>query len=211
MNRPQHMLSLIAACLLAGGAASIAQSGGSPPVRRAAVEHETEEMLDMWGGACSLYCAVGPSVRASSRLTQSGHSYPAEAAHDFDISTAWVEGKPGHGVGEYLEYTYDLTKEPVQNGLAVTTAHIFNGYRKSRHLWKANSRVRRFKLLVDGRPHALIDLVDTPKMQTVEFKPVPLPQKKRVVLRFEIVSVYAGTRYQDTAVTDITFDGTGHH
>jgi hypothetical protein len=202
---------VVAGLLAATGAWSGQESGELPVLRAKVLAPETKDDLEEWSGGCSLYCAVEPSVRASSRLAEGGRTYPAGQAHDFDLSTAWVEGKPGHGVGEYLEYTYDLTKKPVQPGLAVTTVHIFNGYRKSPQVWKANSRVKRFRLLVNGRPRAFIDLSDTATMQTVELKPVPLPGKARVHLRFEIAAVYPGRRHQDTAVTDLTFDGTGHH
>jgi len=202
---------LLAGLLLLGAALQAHGTATLPELRARVVARETKDLLAEWGDGCSLYCAVGPSVRASSRLSEKGHSYPAAQAQDFDLDTAWVEGKPGHGVGEYLEYTYDLTREPVQANLAVTQMHVFNGYRKSRHLWEANSRVRRFRLLVDGRPRAYVDLADTPTMQNVDLKPIPLPRKGKVSLRFEIVSVYPGAQYQDTAITDLTFDGTGHH
>jgi hypothetical protein len=180
------------------------------PVVRARIT-ETKEAVEMWDGACSLYCAVGPElVRSSSRLAEKGRTYPADQAHDWDLDTAWVEGKPGYGVGEYLEYVYDL-KEVKMPSLTVHTVHVFNGYRKSPDLWRANGRVKRFRLKVNGAPRAYFDLKDSRSMQTLSFRPIPLPPGEKTALRFEIVSVYPGARHQDTAVTDLTFDGGGHH
>lgn len=182
-----------------------------PTLRPTLPAKETQEDLEFWSGACSLYCALGPSVQASSQLREKGRKYPGEQAQDFDLTTAWVEGKPGYGIGEFLEYTYSGKDAPAGSHLAVTEVRLFNGYRKTPEVWKANSRVKRLRLLVNGRPTANLDLKDSMKMQTFKLKPIPLPHNRDVVLRFQIVSVYPGDRYQDTAITDLTFDGTGHH
>lgn len=201
----------LAATLAVTFLALASATSAAPAVWKARVEQETAEKLDLWAGACSLYCLISPSVRASSELREGGRFHAAGRAHDFDLETAWVEGKPGYGIGEYLEYTYDTRKNPVGRDTGVDRIYIVNGYRKSRHLFQANARVKRFRLLVDGKPHAYIHLRDTSTMQVVQFKPIPLPQKSRRTLRFEIVDVYPGSQYHDTVVTDLTFDGVGHH
>jgi hypothetical protein len=125
---------------------------------------ETKESLEMWDGACSLYCAVGPEIiRASSQLKEKGQSYPADQAHDWDLQTAWVEGKPGPGIAEYLEYTYDMTKVANMSKLGITSITVFNGYRKSADLWRANGRVKRMRLSIKGKTKCFVDLQDTPR------------------------------------------------
>ena len=195
--------------VLAG--ASLALAAAAPLLRGVAVPSENPDDVKEWAGGCSLYCAIAPSVRASSRLAPSGGArYDAKQGHDFNLQTAWVEGAKGNGVGEYLEYTYDFT-EKSQASLAVNHITVFNGYRKSRHLWKANGRVKAFALSVNGKPRGVIRLADAYNYQTVELPPIPLANGKKTVLRFTIRDVYPGEKYQDTAVTDLTFDGTGHH
>ena len=53
------------------------------------------------GMECSWYCGGGPQgFSASSQLVgDSVQQYIPHNAHDFDISTAWVEGVEGPGIG----------------------------------------------------------------------------------------------------------------
>ena len=83
---------------------------------------------------------------------------------------------------------------------------------KTPALWQANNRVKKLKLWVNNQPFALLSLRDLPALQT--FK-VPLlgnrADKKELILRFEILEIYPGTKYHDTALTEIFFDGIDVH
>lgn len=158
---------------------------------------------------CSWYCGGGPEkVTASSQLKPAGdNTYDAKNAHDFSFKTAWVEGVPGYGAGEYLEYLFK-NESP-----RVTDILIYNGYLKSEAGWKKNSRVKRLKLSVNGRPFVILDLRDTRALQTFKL-PGPLGRTsngKDMVLRFEILDVYKGDAYDDTAITELFFDGLDVH
>lgn len=182
-----------------------------PTFRGVAVAREDPEEIDLWGGGCSLYCAVIPEVRASSSLRPGVKSrYEAGLSHDYDLTTAWVEGGEGDGIGEYLEYSFDLGK--MQNaGLALTNITVFNGYRKSRATWQENGRVKRFGVTVNGKAYGTIMLQDAYNYQTVKIGKVPLRSGKKTTVRLTIQEVYPGAKHRDTAITDLTFDGTGHH
>jgi hypothetical protein len=175
------------------------------------VEREDPEAIENWGSDCSIYCAISPTVSASSNLPPKGSlKYGAEQAHDFDLKTAWVEGKDDDGIGEYLEYTYDLT-DLSDSRLALTSITLFNGYRKTRELWKDNSRVKSLKLYVNGKPYAIIRLKDKYNFQTAAIGRIKLAQGRKTLLRFEIMEIYKGDKYADTAIAELEFDGTGHH
>ena len=102
-----------------------------------------------------------------------------------------MEGRPGHGIGEFL--TVDLGKPHKVTGL-----QIMNGYHKNVRLFKANSRVRSATIAFSNGSRRSIRLEDAPGIQTIEFPPV----EARWV-QFKLESVYAGTKYKDTAITEL--------
>ncbi len=166
-------------------------------------------IYDIEGEGCSWYCAGGPrAVRASSELPPQGqHTYRAQNAHDLSLRSAWVEGVDGQGTGEYLEYVFE-PESP-----RITHIKVFNGYVKSENAWKANSRVKRLDVYVNGAPFARLHLQDTRAEQTFAL-PAPLGRRadgQELRLRFEIAAVYPGDRYEDTALTEIFFDGLDVH
>lgn len=86
-------------------------------------EDEMKGYWDAIGDGCSWYCGGGPdSVWASSSLKpMAGLNYKADNAHDLSYKTAWVEGVPGNGIGQYLVYRFSaqaprITKIIVVNG-----------------------------------------------------------------------------------------------
>ncbi len=83
----------------------------------------------------------GESIWASSSLTETIggrlYNYGPEALFDSDLSTSWVEGSEGNGVGESVTV---LTNRPV-NGLS-----LVNGFAESSKLFEQNGRVRDLKL-----------------------------------------------------------------
>ncbi len=139
-------------------------------------------------------------------------TYGAQNAHDFNIVTAWVEGDSGHGIGAYLEYEFDTGKMTYIGGdhnYAIYDIYIANGYKKSKRLWESNSRVKKFKMYVNGEPFGILELLDAFEFQTISIPKIPLPPKGLLTLRFEIMEVYPGTKYKDTAITELLFSGSG--
>lgn len=172
-------------------------------------ESEDSSIWDTVEQGCSWYCGGGPyKITASSALKPSGGiTYEAKNAHDFSFRTAWVEGAPGYGEGEYLEYFFQ-NKSP-----RVTDILIYNGYVKSETGWKKNSRVKQLKLWVNGKPDAVLELQDTRALQTFKLNG-PLGRAKDgkdLILKFEILDVYKGDAYDDTAITELYFDGLDVH
>ena len=162
---------------------------------------------------CSWYCAgTVHQIYASSELAPSGeNSYSASNAHDFKERTAWIEGKPDYGVGESITYIFDYSDEPeLAEHLGVNKLLIANGYKKSRALWEANSRVKKLKMFVNGDHYADIQLADAFEIQTVQFDPIMFKSGRKEI-KFEILEVYPGTKYKDTAISLLMFDGVGDH
>jgi len=156
---------------------------------------------------CSWYCGNGDPIKitASSRLASQGaNNYNEKNLHDFRANTPWVEGVQGYGIGEWVEYTFKA-----QNP-RITTIIILNGYNKSESAWKNNSRVKKLKLYIKGKPVAILNLEDTRCTQFFEIDPVT-DANKEWTMRFEIVDVYKGDKWDDTAISEIYFDGLDVH
>ncbi|MEL6589644.1 MAG: hypothetical protein AAFQ68_06165, partial [Bacteroidota bacterium] len=168
---------------------------------------ETRSQTIYYVGALgdSWYNGGGPyKLSASSSLEPNApNSYYPDNAHDFDLSTAWIEGADDYGEGEYIEYFFREGTPPV------TEIHIYNGYTKSNKSWEDNSRVKTLKLSVNGREKALLHLEDTRGKQKFQLGEELQSKSGDLVLRFEIVDVYPGAKYQDTGFAELEFDGTG--
>lgn len=165
-----------------------------------------EDHLDIsiWG--CSWYCGGGPdSIFASSILPQNKDiDYIAENVHDFSLRTAWVEGANGYGIGESITIRFQKQSPPV------TTVKIYNGYMKSDKSWKDNSRVKQLKLYINDVPYALLNLKDSKSEQIFDIGSHQ-GLESDLYLKFEIIDVYKGDKYDDVAIAEIEFDGTGVH
>jgi len=174
---------------------------------------ESEDYWEILGMGCSWYCGGGlDSTYASSELV--GGKYTANNIHDLNYKTAWVEGAVGHGIGEKI--TYDFPPENPR----ITKIIIINGYIKSNKAWTENSRVKALKMFIDGKPFAILELADSKQEQSFSFSPLGVADRKDYDLlrtmphwkmTFEILEVYPGSKYEDTAITEIYFDGIDVH
>ena len=169
---------------------------------------------------CSWYCGgdVHGFVASSALPTYKGIDYSAERAHDFDISTAWVEGADGQGEGEYLKYSFDYVAHPTHpndppaDGLGITELILVNGYAKSERLWQLNSRVKNLRIYLNDAPYADVTLVDTAEVQLVPIGTIMFKDHGgQLTLRFEITATYPGTKYADKAISELVFGGVGVH
>jgi len=157
---------------------------------------------------CSWYCGGGPyKVEASSALKpHKGIEYGAKNAHDLSFKTAWVEGAEGLGIGESLTYSF-RNQSP-----RITEIEIYNGYVKSDKAWKENARVKRLRLHVNEVPTAILNLQDTKALQSFKVETLGHREDGRdLILKFEIIEAYPGTKYEDVAITEIFFDGLDVH
>ncbi len=145
--------------------------------------HLENETCDDVGGF--RYCA------SSVLEPQYGFNYRPKNMVDSDLKTAWVEGsKNGHGEGETI--IVDL------NGLRTVSAiQVMNGYHKNERLFLANSRVHIAELQFSNGEARQVSLADAPGLQTID-----VGKQHTSWVRFTIRSVYPGTKYKDTAITE---------
>lgn len=138
---------------------------------------------------------VTPLVASSTLPAQGTKKYDIDMLADSNPMTAWVEGKKGYGIGEWFEIeAYNVTV-------------VFNGYQATPLTWKNNSRVKRFKVYVNGKALCFLDLTDEMGQQNFDLPIKNISPEKNLKFRFEIVDVYKGLKWDDVAISHIDNEG----
>jgi hypothetical protein len=132
------------------------------------------------------YCA------SSVLRAQLGNSYGVANLFSNDNAEAWVEGRPGVGIGEWITIEFPELR-------LVRAVIVRNGYQKSRDIFMKNARVRRLRLLFSGGETEILTLRDSMDLQTVTLASPVRAWWVQVV----IDDVYPGARYDDTAITKL--------
>ena len=153
-------------------------------------------------------CFPVTNITATSRLAPQGNNnYNEKNLYDYNDFTPWVEGVKGYGLGEKVTFTL----EDVSAGF--TGISITNGYSKNQTAWKNNSRVKKLKLSVDGREKFILNLKDQMGEQVFQFgddvvlNVVDGEFQEVFTVTIEILDVYKGIKYDDTAISEVTFLG----
>ena len=136
-------------------------------------------------------------VASSTLKAQGSKNYKVDNLFDIDPKTAWVEGVKGHGIGQWIEFKNVSVR---QDGIwcGIGDISILNGYVKSDKAWRENGRVKRLKVYCNGKPKYIMELQNSRSLQT--FK---VDISKGATIRFEILDVYPGTKFQDTVISEI--------
>jgi hypothetical protein len=116
---------------------------------------------------------------------------------DGDLDTSWVEGVAGDGVGEWVRIS--LSEDKIYYGF-----DIFAGYGESEELWEKNNRVKKVRLNFSNGETGEVDLVDVYDYQNLSFNQI---MSGLTYVDVEILDVYEGTDYDDTAIAEIYFQG----
>ncbi|MBR6036300.1 MAG: hypothetical protein IKP41_05030 [Bacteroidaceae bacterium] len=176
------------------------------------IENDNAVLEDLYSGHCSWYCGGEVQrVTASSHLKAQGRfNYLPKNAHDFTFDAVWAEGAEGQGIGEWLEYEFAGACP------RVTAVKILPGHVKTKAAWEANSRPKYIQVYYLGKPICILDLQDVRAMQYFDlekFGPFGYHDSDKPTwrLRFEILDVYPGTKYQDTVISELEFDGIDVH
>ncbi len=146
-----------------------------------------------------------PAQTASSALKETSVHHVAARLADGDKTKAWCEAKPDQGVGE----TFSVAFEPGSEA-ELAAIGLWTGYAKSEGHFTKNSRLSRVHLTLNCGGGALaIPMVDQDFMfedaNREAFIPLPglVCSQGYVELNFEILDVYAGSKYADTCVSEV--------
>ncbi|WP_085044191.1 NADase-type glycan-binding domain-containing protein [Ensifer aridi] len=140
--------------------------------------------------------AVRGTVCATSVLEASaGNSYRSANLGDGALSTAWVEGSSGDGIGESIVVSFDEAR-------TITKIALVNGYAKSSDIFRKNSRVRDLIIRTSSGYVATVTLADTRGYQQLDLSTL----ENIDWFSLEIGNVYHGSRYTDTAISEIELE-----
>ena len=133
------------------------------------------------------------TITASSELAESNITHHPQNVVDGDKSTAWVEGSSGDGVGEWIKL--ESNTEQTVSGFS-----IINGYTKSNYLYYANNRVAKVLVEYSDGTNFTFNLEDKNlDEQGTTFENI----KKTKYIKFTILGVYKGSKYNDTCLSEI--------
>ncbi len=136
------------------------------------------------------YC-VDSVLKASS----SG-SYGPKNLFDGKPETAWVEGvEDGDGEGQTISVMYPSER-------SFTALVIQNGYNKSERLYQRNSRPSALLVTFSNGEQRNVPLEDRMGQQVIGLDP---PVRAKFTL-ISILSVYPGSKYTDTAISELAFE-----
>jgi hypothetical protein len=143
------------------------------------------------------------TITSSSTLAPQGkNSYAPGNVMDGNDRTAWVEGASGNGVGQWIKVGFDSPAK-------ISSIYFKNGYGKSASAFKKNARVRDIEISTQSGSY-----VRTVPDQRAEMKillPRKLADKKTKWVKLTIKSIYPGTKYKDTAITEFVPDLEEHN
>lgn len=122
---------------------------------------------------------------------QFGNSYDAANLFNASTGTAWVEGKQGNGIGEWITVEFDSLR-------LVTSINVQNGYQKNSDIFGKNNRVRQLRVVFSQGETQILILSDRIGAELLPLKPV-----KAYWVKFIIDDVWAGNKYTDTAITKL--------
>ena len=131
---------------------------------------------------------------ASSELSEYNMTHSAERIMDGSLATAWVEGQDGQGTGETIKVTFD-------DAYVMSGIKIYAGYQKSDELYEKNSRPKQITLIFSDGATETIELQDMAGAQQIDLKNSVITES--VTIRID--SVYPGTIFEDTAISEVYF------
>ena len=161
-------------------------------------------------GGCSLRCAFSWTVDVLS--AGDSKPKPVYATNDDCAPTAWVDAAVQGSVGSKLAFKFPARLYPELEGTPFYGIDIINGQwlpddgtDRPEKQWRAHARIKKMRLIYNGRPLYYIDLIDTRRWQSVAFEDIPAHSGDTVTL--EILEIYPGTETRDAAVSEVVLQG----
>lgn len=142
-------------------------------------------------GDCTRFNGV--ELCTSSVLSSQGkNSYRTRNLTDDNRSTAWVEGKKGDGIGEWLVVDFGAAT-------TATAIELRNGYTKNDDIYRKNNRVRDLEIVTSSGETRRVTLADSGAYQRIDLSGFD----EMEWLQLRILSVYPGSKYTDTAISEL--------
>ncbi|MDQ4121622.1 MAG: discoidin domain-containing protein [Acidobacteriota bacterium] len=153
--------------------------------------------------ASNIKTQASPPVNAPPRIVGSassvrrqdrGNFYFPNFAFDNNPTTAWGEGAPGEGIGEWLNFEFDRT-------VNLRQIRIQPGYFKTPQIWRDNNRVSEALIEFSDGTSRTATFSDQMQTQTID-----VGQKQTRWVRITIEDVYTGEHdSEDTLISEVSF------
>lgn len=134
--------------------------------------------------------AVMPSVTASS----TNPKYPVANLMDGNPKTTWVAGPQGTGAGEFLTFTFNPAT-------SLKTMNINPGFAMDDNVWTGNNRLKEISLEFSDSSRKTVTFDGNRRFYSVE-----LGKKNVSWVKLHIVSTFAGSKWADTCISEISFE-----
>lgn len=123
---------------------------------------------------------------------QEGVNYAPKNLKDNKVSTVWVEGESGSGLGTWVKVDLDGTQ-------TVSKIKIWNGNWYTADFWQRHNRMKDIEVeLSDGSKH---EFTLTDKMEPEVIKLPKATATKYVKIRY--TSIYKGSTFNDTCISEV--------
>jgi hypothetical protein len=122
---------------------------------------------------------------------QSDYNYGPQNLFDDNPATAWVEGVAGHGEGQMVVIEFDQE-------ITVSKIEVMNGYNKNASIFRKNGPVADIRVTTSQDEQYEFHLSDKEGWQSLNG-----PVKPVRWIALNIVSVYPGEKYEDTALSEL--------
>lgn len=147
---------------------------------------------------CSLRCAVGCVMKASSTRTPQGKvKYGIDNINDGNLSTAWVPAK--NGAGDSVSFIFRKKQFADMESTTFWGIDIINGYMKKSG-WQENARIKKIRLEHNDKRLYELSLHDM-EVQSVRFDPFTI--RPGSVVELVILETYPGTQNQDVVINEL--------
>ncbi len=131
---------------------------------------------------------------SSTRADFKGINYAPPLTVDGDLTTAWIEGGKGKGIGEWLLYDFGKT-------VTLKSIKIHAGYFKNKSIWSKNNRLASATFVFSDGSSRRFSFEDKMDAQVIDVGNI-----KTASVKLIIEDVYAGeSDFEDTAISELSF------
>lgn len=128
----------------------------------------------------------------SEYISKKGNNYSPANLVDHNSETTWHEGEEDAGIGQQLTFTF-------ADDAIVSAIRLENGKGTSKEEYYENNRMASFRVF--DKQAVLVELSDSEEVQYILFEN-PIMEKQVTLI---VDSVFGGTKWNDTCITEITF------
>lgn len=131
---------------------------------------------------------------SSVRKSEDGNFYFPNFAFDNNPATAWCEGAPGAGLGEWLQFNFDRE-------VTLKQIKIQPGYFKNDKVWAKNNRLAKITVKFSDNSTRELSFSDERKQQTLD-----IGRTRTNWVKITIEDYFAGASdSDDTLISDVSF------